>query len=154
MQLCFLTACNSLEKCMHSANFQFNTSPIFPPHPAHPRLLAFVSHVGFQSLSEAAYHGVPLVAVPFFADQFKNSHLPVRNGWGIRVDKLTLFESAQPLIDAINEVGGFRARCVRNSYVKFKNHLFDPDWDARNPDAGNLYLFQWYEIVKKIVANL
>ena len=33
---------------------------------AHKDIKAFVSHVGHNSLYESAYHGVPVVAVPFF----------------------------------------------------------------------------------------
>ncbi|RMX43041.1 hypothetical protein pdam_00001822 [Pocillopora damicornis] len=40
---------------------------------AHKNIKAFVSHVGHDSLYESAYHGVPLVAFPQFADQHFNA---------------------------------------------------------------------------------
>ena len=36
---------------------------------AHPQTRAFLSHCGANSLYEAAYHGVPIVALPFYGDQ-------------------------------------------------------------------------------------
>ena len=35
----------------------------------HPNIRAFFSHVGRHSLEEAAFHGVPLLIMPLFADQ-------------------------------------------------------------------------------------
>ena len=35
----------------------------------HAQTRAFLSHCGANSLYEAAYHGVPIVALPFFGDQ-------------------------------------------------------------------------------------
>ena len=40
---------------------------------AHKDIKAFVSHVGHNSLYESAYHGVPLVCFPLFAEQYANA---------------------------------------------------------------------------------
>ena len=40
---------------------------------AHPAIKAFVTHGGSNSIYEAAYHAVPIVAVPVFGDQPGNS---------------------------------------------------------------------------------
>lgn len=49
----------------------------------HPAVAAFVSHAGSHSMYEAAYHGVPMVSVPFNNDQIHNAirvivHKPVQ----------------------------------------------------------------------------
>ncbi|XP_046384786.1 UDP-glucosyltransferase 2-like [Ischnura elegans] len=56
----------------------------------HPKTLAFVSHAGLLSTQEAIYHGVPIVAVPFFADQHTNARRLVELGVAVHVDFLTL----------------------------------------------------------------
>ena len=53
---------------------------------AHKNIRAFVSHVGHNSLYEAAYHGVPVVAVPLFGDQPANAKKVERRGFGVAVD--------------------------------------------------------------------
>ena len=71
----------------------------------HEDIKAFVSHVGHNSLYESAYHGVPLVAVPLFGDQFFNAMKAEQFGLGIAVDYHTmdteqLFEK---IVRVINE---------------------------------------------------
>ncbi|XP_078344951.1 2-hydroxyacylsphingosine 1-beta-galactosyltransferase-like [Oculina patagonica] len=69
---------------------------------AHKYIKAFVSHVGHNSLYESAYHGVPVVAVPLFSDQFPNAKKAEQFGLGIVVDHETV--DAQQLFEAIERV--------------------------------------------------
>ena len=55
----------------------------------HKDIKAFVSHVGHNSMYEAAYHGVPVVAFPLFADQHANAKKVVNFGFGLSVDHQT-----------------------------------------------------------------
>ena len=63
---------------------------------------AFVSHVGFNSVYESAYHGVPVVAVPLFADQFSNAKKVEQFGLGIVVDYKSVY--ADQLFETIEQV--------------------------------------------------
>ena len=71
---------------------------------AHRDIKAFVSHVGHNSLYESAYHGVPLVSFPLFADQHTNAKLAEHAGIGLTVDHKSfnaqeLFETIERIID-------------------------------------------------------
>ena len=66
---------------------------------AHKDIKAFVSHVGHNSLYESAYHGVPVVAVPLFSDQFSNAKKAEQFGLGIAVDHETV--DAEQLFETI-----------------------------------------------------
>ncbi|KAL3074077.1 hypothetical protein niasHT_033285 [Heterodera trifolii] len=52
----------------------------------HPKLCAFVTHCGQNSLAEAAKFGVPIVAIPLFADQLYNAVLAKHRGMAVHVD--------------------------------------------------------------------
>ncbi|XP_055374507.1 uncharacterized protein LOC129607504 [Condylostylus longicornis] len=53
---------------------------------AHPNLKLFITHGGKGSLIEAAYHGVPMVGIPLFADQHGNIREMVKKGFGVGID--------------------------------------------------------------------
>ena len=71
---------------------------------AHKDIKAFVSHVGHNSLYESAYHGVPVVAVPFFGVQHINAAKAEHVGLGLAVDYK--ISNAQQLFDTIERVIG------------------------------------------------
>lgn len=49
---------------------------------AHPNVVLFISHGGMASTTESMYHGVPLLVIPFFGDQFRNAHRVSSAGYG------------------------------------------------------------------------
>uniref|UniRef100_A0A336MEL0 CSON000515 protein n=1 Tax=Culicoides sonorensis TaxID=179676 RepID=A0A336MEL0_CULSO len=57
---------------------------------AHKNLKAFISHCGLMSTQEATWRGVPVVGMPFFADQRRNIIGLVNRGTGIELDVFTL----------------------------------------------------------------
>ncbi|XP_062536187.1 UDP-glycosyltransferase UGT5-like [Armigeres subalbatus] len=52
---------------------------------AHSRTKLLISHGGLLSLQEASWHGVPVVAVPFFVDQYSNAEKLVKAGVGVQL---------------------------------------------------------------------
>ncbi|XP_035714148.1 UDP-glucuronosyltransferase 2C1-like [Folsomia candida] len=69
---------------------------------AHKKLRLFVSHGGMQSYLEAAFHAVPVVFLPIYADQaFAAAHVRMI-GNGVAVELLDV--TAASLKDAIREV--------------------------------------------------
>lgn len=59
---------------------------------AHPNIKLFITHAGKGGLAEAQHHGVPMVALPVFADQHGNAEKMVSSGYGQYLDLLTLTE--------------------------------------------------------------
>lgn len=49
---------------------------------AHPNVILFISHGGLFGTSESLYHGVPLLLIPIFGDQFRNAHRIAMAGYG------------------------------------------------------------------------
>ena len=69
---------------------------------AHPNVKLFISQGGLQSFQEAVYHGVPLIGIPFFADQQYNTKKIHETGIGLQLmfNKIT----KEMLSKSINEI--------------------------------------------------
>lgn len=69
---------------------------------AHQNVKVFVTQCGIQSMQEAVYHAVPIVAIPFLQEQKLNSHKIVNEGAGVSLDISEITEEI--LIGAISTV--------------------------------------------------
>ncbi|XP_073821722.1 UDP-glucosyltransferase 2-like [Musca autumnalis] len=61
---------------------------------AHPNLRLFITHAGKGGVTEAQYHGVPMLALPVFADQHGNAEKVVKLGYGKQLELISLTEEA------------------------------------------------------------
>ncbi|EDW76577.1 uncharacterized protein Dwil_GK14590 [Drosophila willistoni] len=52
----------------------------------HPQVKAFISHGGLMGTTEAVHCGVPILATPFYGDQFLNAATIAKRGFGVIVD--------------------------------------------------------------------
>uniref|UniRef100_A0AC34FI16 Glucuronosyltransferase n=1 Tax=Panagrolaimus sp. ES5 TaxID=591445 RepID=A0AC34FI16_9BILA len=68
----------------------------------HPKLLAFISHGGMNSVMEGSTKGIPLICIPIFADQARNSMLLVRRGTAIKIDKTEISKAS--IVAGITEI--------------------------------------------------
>ncbi|ERL83794.1 UDP-glycosyltransferase UGT5-like [Dendroctonus ponderosae] len=50
---------------------------------AHPNVKLFITHGGLLSTTETVYHGVPVLAIPIYGDQYMNAENAVRYGYGL-----------------------------------------------------------------------
>ncbi|XP_023600090.1 LOW QUALITY PROTEIN: UDP-glucuronosyltransferase 2A1-like [Myotis lucifugus] len=68
----------------------------------HPKAKAFITHGGTNGIYEGIYHGVPMVGVPMFADQYDNiAHMKAK-GVAVEVNMITM--TSADLRDAIETV--------------------------------------------------
>ncbi|KAF5269283.1 hypothetical protein FQR65_LT02584 [Abscondita terminalis] len=56
----------------------------------HPNIKLFITQGGLQSMEEAIYSFVPMIGMPFIADQFQNVQKMEAKGMGLSVDYKTL----------------------------------------------------------------
>ncbi|CAD5209344.1 unnamed protein product [Bursaphelenchus okinawaensis] len=68
----------------------------------HPKVLAFITHSGMNSVTEATNAGVPMVNVPLFADQMYNSAMAISKGVGYRLDKFKITKNT--VVEALRTV--------------------------------------------------
>ncbi|XP_030377797.1 UDP-glucuronosyltransferase 1-1-like [Scaptodrosophila lebanonensis] len=59
---------------------------------AHPKIKLFITHAGKGGVSEAQYHGKPMLALPVFGDQPVNAEKMVQDGFGLSMKLLELEE--------------------------------------------------------------
>lgn len=93
---------------------------------AHPNVKLFISHGGLFSTMESIDRGIPLLIIPFFADQHKNGRRVEHSGYGkvLEFDDLTQVRLTQ----VINELllsNQYYDR-ARELQLKWKDNLVHP----------------------------
>ncbi len=82
----------------------------------HPSTVAFISHCGSSSVYESVFHGVPVLGMPIFNDQFKHEKCLRAAGVGLGLDKnsFTPAELCDKLATLVNDPDGtVKRNCVR-----------------------------------------
>ncbi|XP_017152203.1 UDP-glucuronosyltransferase 2B1-like [Drosophila miranda] len=69
---------------------------------AHSKIKLFINHAGKGGITEAQYHGKPMLSLPVFGDQPANADAMVKKGFGLTQSLLTLEE--QPFREGIEEI--------------------------------------------------
>lgn len=68
----------------------------------HPSMRAFVSHSGMNSITECTHAGIPVVTIPLYGDQMRNSKIVEKLHVGVTISKHNV--TAQSLTDALSSV--------------------------------------------------
>ncbi|CAG9767341.1 unnamed protein product [Ceutorhynchus assimilis] len=71
---------------------------------AHPNIKLFITHGGLLSTTEAIYHGVPVLAIPVFADQPMNAARAAADGYGLKLSYHDPDFNEETLTSLINEL--------------------------------------------------
>uniref|UniRef100_A0A915DLM2 glucuronosyltransferase n=1 Tax=Ditylenchus dipsaci TaxID=166011 RepID=A0A915DLM2_9BILA len=69
----------------------------------HPKLVAFMTHCGMNSMNEAALAGVPIIALPLFGDQLHNAALMVERGVAEYINILEA-EDEKIIVNALQKI--------------------------------------------------
>ncbi|GAB1860215.1 UDP-glucuronosyltransferase 1-9-like isoform X1 [Camponotus japonicus] len=99
----------------------------------HKNVKAIWTHGGLLSTQEAIWNGVPVIGMPFFADQKPNVELLVHKGVGVRLDIATL--STESVLDAFEKV------LYNESYAKNMKRLSN---EFRDRPVPPLDLAVWW----------
>uniref|UniRef100_A0A914QK85 glucuronosyltransferase n=1 Tax=Panagrolaimus davidi TaxID=227884 RepID=A0A914QK85_9BILA len=68
----------------------------------HPKLLAFITHGGMNSVMEGSTKGIPMICIPMFGDQNRNALLLESKGTGIVLDKSGI--TKEKVVSTIKEI--------------------------------------------------
>ncbi|MEM6599460.1 MAG: glycosyltransferase [Cyanobacteria bacterium P01_D01_bin.36] len=93
---------------------------------SHPRVSAFVSHCGMNSINEALYGGKPFLALPFFGDQHYNAARLVDLGVALKLNKKSFTKSeVQSKLNQILENQDYRDNAAKISIKLKRTHGLD-----------------------------
>ncbi|XP_036889522.1 UDP-glucuronosyltransferase 2A1 isoform X1 [Sturnira hondurensis] len=127
----------------------------------HPKTKAFITHGGTNGIYEAIYHGVPMVGVPMFADQYDNiAHMKAKGAAvEVNINTMTSADLLNALRTVINDPS-YKENAMRLSRIQHDQPMKPLDravfWiefvmrhkGAKHlrPAAHNLTWFQYYSL--------
>ncbi|XP_069819165.1 UDP-glucuronosyltransferase 3A1-like isoform X1 [Dendropsophus ebraccatus] len=93
----------------------------------HPKIRLLVTHGGMNSMMEAVYHGVPVLGIPLFGDQFNNLIRVKAKRMGEYIPATEIM--AENFADAIRNIVGNKSykTSVMKQSVILRSHPFPPD---------------------------
>lgn len=93
---------------------------------AHPNVILFIGHGGMFGTMEGLYHGVPLLLIPFFGDQFRNAIRIDASGHGKSIQHRDI--TKESFSKAINEIISNKAYLnkVKETSAIFQHNLVHP----------------------------
>ncbi|GMR32299.1 hypothetical protein PMAYCL1PPCAC_02494 [Pristionchus mayeri] len=68
----------------------------------HDKVVAFITHSGYNSIGESISTGTPILAIPLFGDQFRNARMAEYRQFGIRLYKSDI--TAHNLNEALHKI--------------------------------------------------
>jgi len=69
---------------------------------AHKNIKVFITHGGLMGTQEGVYHGVPMLGIPIFCDQYLNMKKAVKSNYAITLDfQLITFDQLDNAIDQL-----------------------------------------------------
>ncbi|XP_076271252.1 UDP-glycosyltransferase UGT5-like [Rhynchophorus ferrugineus] len=117
---------------------------------AHPNIRLFITHGGYGSLQETIYHGVPVLTIPCFADQYNNAYLAVQLGYALKLsyndknfNEDTLYDLIQELLNnpQYRENAKTRSRLFHDRPMKpLDTAIYWIEYAIRNKGAPHLKL--------------
>ncbi|CAN9506750.1 unnamed protein product [Ophioblennius macclurei] len=131
----------------------------------HPKIKLFVAHGGTNGLQEAIYHGVPVVGIPLFFDQYDNL-IRLEDRGGAKILTLSKVDKDDNFLKAIQEVlsePSYKANMQRLSSLHrdqpvkpLDKALFWIEFVMRHKGAAHLrtesYKMPWYSYYSVDVA--